>query len=70
MNYVDPEAAFITMKTQNGTDIQALELPGLWNGSMAHFGILFLLKYLLKPLIPVKTVNDLLKTRSSSHRNV
>lgn len=60
LNYVDPEAAFITMKTQNGTDIQALELPGLWNGSMADWISIFV-EVPLHTFSPVKTVNDLLK---------
>jgi hypothetical protein len=60
LKYVDPEAAFITMKTQNGTDIQALELPGLWNGSMADWISIFV-EVPLNTFSPVKTVNDLLK---------
>lgn len=60
LNYVDPEAAFITMKTQNGTDIQALELPGLWNGSMAYWNSIFV-EVPVETFNPVKTVNDLLK---------
>ena len=60
LNYVDPEAAFITMKTQNGTDIQALELPGLWNGRMANWITVFV-EVPLNTFSPVKTVNDLLK---------
>ncbi|MEY8849949.1 DUF4301 family protein [Psychroserpens sp. XS_ASV72] len=58
--YVDPKAAFITMKTKMGKDLKALELPGLWNGSMANWNTIFV----EVPLItfnPVKTVNDLLK---------
>lgn len=58
--YVDPKTAFITMKTKVGNDIKALELPGLWNGSMAYWNTIFV----EVPLItfnPVKTVNDLLK---------
>ena len=58
--FVDPEAAFVTMKTQNGTDIQALELPGLWNGSMAHWNSIFV-EVPIETFNPVKTVNDLLK---------
>ncbi|MEL0454991.1 DUF4301 family protein [Flavobacteriaceae bacterium SZ-1-7] len=58
--FVDPEAAFITMKTQNGTDIQALELPGLWNGSMAYWSSIFV-EVPVETFNPVKTVNDLLK---------
>ncbi|TBN03333.1 DUF4301 family protein [Hyunsoonleella flava] len=60
MDYVDPEAAFITKKTQNGVDIQALELPGLWNGSMAHWNSIFV-EVPVETFNPVKTVNDLLK---------
>lgn len=60
MNYVDPKAAFITMKTQNGIDIKALELPGLWNGSMAYWNSIFV-EVPVETFNPVKTVNDLLK---------
>ena len=59
-SYVDNKTAFITMKTKVGKDIKALELPGLWNGSMAQWNSIFV----EVPLItfnPVKTVNDLLK---------
>ena len=58
--YVDSNTAFITMKTKTGKDLKALELPGLWNGSMAYWNTIFV----EVPLItfnPVKTVNDLLK---------
>lgn len=58
--FVDPKTAFITMKTKTGKDLKALELPGLWNGSMANWNTIFV----EVPLItfnPVKTVNDLLK---------
>ncbi len=59
--FVDEKAAFITMKTKVGKDLKALELPGLWNGSMAFWNSIFV----EVPLItfnPVKTVNDLLKS--------
>lgn len=59
-DYVDYDAAFITMKTQNGEDIKALELPGLWNGSMADWISIFV-EVPLETFNPVKTVNDLLK---------
>ena len=58
--YVDHKTAFITMKTKTGKDLKALELPGLWNGSMAYWNTVFV----EVPLItfnPVKTVTDLLK---------
>ncbi len=59
-NFVDHDAAFITAKTKAGKDLKALELPGLWNGSMAYWNTIFV----EVPIItfnPVKTVNDLLK---------
>ena len=59
-NFVDYKTAFITKKTRKGKEIKALELPGLWNGSMAFWNTIFV----EVPLItfnPVKTVNDLLK---------
>jgi len=58
--YVDSKTCFITMKTKVGKDLKALELPGLWNGSMASWNSIFV----EVPLItfnPVKTVTDLLK---------
>lgn len=58
--FVDPKTSFITMKTKVGKDLKALELPGLWNGSMASWNSIFV----EVPLItfnPVKTVTDLLK---------
>ena len=58
--FVDSKAAFITEKNQNGIDIKALELPGLWNGSMAYWNTVFVEVPLLT-FNPVKMVNDLLK---------
>jgi hypothetical protein len=61
-DFVDRNAAFITAKTKAGKDLKALELPGLWNGSMAFWTTIFV----EVPIItfnPVKTVNDLLKTQ-------
>jgi hypothetical protein len=58
--YIDPEQAFITSKTYMGKPLKALELPGLWNGSMAKWITIFV----EVPIItfnPVKIVNDLLK---------
>src|SRR5690606_8873786 len=59
-DFVDPSAAFITMKSQGGVDIKAYELPGLWNGSMAHWNSIFV-EIPVSTFNPVKTVNDLLK---------
>ncbi|MCK9304474.1 MAG: DUF4301 family protein [Bacteroidales bacterium] len=58
--YTDPETGFISIKSQNGKEVKALELPGLWNGSMSQWNTLFV----EVPLItfnPVKTVFDLLR---------
>ena len=58
--FVDHQTGFITTKTKSGKKLKALELPGLWNGSMAFWNTIFV----EVPLItfnPVKTVNDLLK---------
>ena len=58
--FVDKKTAFISMKTKIGKNLKVLELPGLWNGSMANWNTIFV----EVPLItfnPVKTVNDLLK---------
>ncbi len=58
--FVDPDAVFITQKSKDGKDLKALELPGLWNGAMAHWITIFV----EVPLItfnPVKTVNALLR---------
>lgn len=60
MKYRDPSTGFVTQKSKDGKDLKAQELPGLWNGSMAHWNTLFV----EVPVItfnPVKAVNDLLK---------
>ena len=59
-NFVNHNSGFITMKTKVGKDIKALELPGLWNGSMAYWNTIFVEVPILT-FNPVKTVNDLLK---------
>jgi hypothetical protein len=60
LDFRDPATGFITEKSKNGKVLKALELPGLWNGAMAHWNSLFV----EVPLItfnPVKTINDLLR---------
>ena len=59
-NFVDHKAAFISTKTKVGKELKALELPGLWNGSMAFWNTIFVEVPILT-FNPVKTVNDLLK---------
>ncbi|WP_031479195.1 DUF4301 family protein [Maridesulfovibrio frigidus] len=65
MKYTDPETGFISYKSKQGRDLKALELPGLWNGSMADWITVFV-EVPLSTFSPVKTVNDLLK---DEHQN-
>lgn len=58
--YTDPNTGFISLKSKNGKDLKAMELPGLWNGAMADWITLFV-EVPLATFNPVKTVNDLLK---------
>ena len=58
--YQDPDTGFISEKSKDGQPLKALEHPGLWNGSMAHWNTLFV----EVPVItfnPVKTILDLLR---------
>mgnify|MGYP001627196804 CR=1 FL=1 len=60
LKFRDMRTGFITEKSKSGRNLKALELPGLWNGSMAGWNTIFV----EVPLItfnPVKTVNDLLR---------
>ena len=59
-NYVDKKTGFISVKSKDGRELKALELPGLWNGAMADWITVFV----DAPLItfnPVKTIDDLLR---------
>ena len=59
-DFVDKTTGFISSKSKGGKELQALELPGLWNGAMSDWNTIFV----EVPLItfnPVKTVNDLLR---------
>lgn len=58
--YVDADTGFISDKSLNGKSLRALELPGLWNGAMAHWLTIFV-EVPLSTFNPVKTVNDLLR---------
>ena len=58
--FIDHNSGFIAEKTKNGDDILAYELPGLWNGAMAHWITIFV-EVPVVTFNPVKTVNDLLK---------
>ncbi|MDE7396680.1 MAG: DUF4301 family protein [Muribaculum sp.] len=59
-DYVDPATGFISSKSKNGRELQALELPGLWNGAMSDWNTVFV-EVPIETFNPVKTVNDLLR---------
>jgi hypothetical protein len=63
--FIDPETGFISIKSKDGRQLKALELPGLWNGAMANWMTLFV-EVPLATFNPVKTVNDLLREQ---HQN-
>ena len=60
LKHVDKATGFISYKSKNGKDLKALELPGLWNGSMSDWNTVFV-EVPLSTFNPVKTVNDLLR---------
>ena len=58
--FTDPETGLISEKSKDGVAIKALELPGLWNGSMSDWVTVFV-EVPIDTFNPVKTVNDLLR---------
>jgi hypothetical protein len=58
--FVDPDTGFISQKSYEGKSLKAMELPGLWNGAMAHWNTVFV-EVPLSSFNPVKTVLDLLR---------
>jgi hypothetical protein len=63
--YIDQNTGFISVKSKDGRQLKAMELPGLWNGAMANWITIFV----EVPIItfnPVKTVNDLFREQ---HQN-
>lgn len=58
--FVDPETGFISKKSKDGKELKALELPGLWNGSMSDWNTIFV-EVPISTFNPVKKVNDLLR---------
>lgn len=59
-DFVDSNTGLISMKSKGGVEIKALELPGLWNGSMSDWITVFV-EVPIETFNPVKTVNDLLR---------
>jgi hypothetical protein len=58
--FVDNDAYLISIKTEKGKKLKVQELPGLWNGGMAHWNTVFT-ELPLAAFNPVKTVYDLLR---------
>ncbi len=58
--FSDPSACFISVKSMDGKQLKALELPGLWNGAMSNWNTVFV-EVPLATFNPVKTVFDLLE---------
>lgn len=58
--YTDPSTGFISIKSKDGKELKAQELPGLWNGAMSNWNTLFV-EVPIETFNPVKTVNDLLR---------
>jgi hypothetical protein len=59
-SYADRNAVFISKKSHEEGELKALELPGLWNGSMAFWNTVFV-EVPLETFNPVKTIDDLLR---------
>ena len=59
-DYRDARTGFVTMKSKDGRELKAQELPGLWNGAMADWNTIFV-EVDIETFNPVKIVNDLLR---------
>jgi len=59
-DFRDDDTGFISYKSMEGRELKALELPGLWNGSMSGWNTAFV-EVPLSTFNPVKTVTDLLR---------
>ena len=65
LKHVDSNTGFISYKSYQGRELKALELPGLWNGSMSDWNTLFV-EVPVETFNPVKVVLDLLRP---AHQN-
>ncbi|MCF8381075.1 MAG: DUF4301 family protein [Bacteroidales bacterium] len=65
IKFRDPDMGFISVKSQGGKELKALELPGLWNGSMAAW-LTWFVEVPIETFTPVKTVFDLVR---DAHRS-
>lgn len=66
LKFSDRESGFISIKSKDGKELKAQELPGLWNGSMSDWNTLFV-EVPIETFNPVKTVNDLLRKEHQSN---
>lgn len=64
-DFRDDNMAFISSKSQGGKVLKALELPGLWNGSMAGW-LTWFVDIPVDTFTPVKTVFDLVRPEHRS----
>lgn len=65
-DFADPDTGFIVKKSFMGQTIKAMELPGLWNGSMAGWITVFT-EVPMTTFSPVKKIEDLLKPAHRTH---
>jgi hypothetical protein len=65
-DFVDPDTGFIVKKSWRGQTINAMELPGLWNGSMSRWITIFA-EVPMATFSPVKRIEDLLKPAHRTH---
>ena len=60
VKFRDPKTGFISVKSKDGRELKAQELPGLWNGAMSDWNTIFV-ETPIETFNPVKTINDLLR---------
>ena len=65
LDFSDPKTGFISLKSKDGKELKAQELPGLWNGAMSDWNTLFV-EVPIETFNPVKTVTDLLRKEHQS----
>lgn len=65
LKYRNSKTGMVVFKTHQGKPIRALELPGLWNGSM-HFWNTIFVEVPIETFNPVKTVFDLARPQHQS----
>jgi hypothetical protein len=58
--HIDPDSVIFSSKSFEGSELKALERPGLWNGSMADWNTVFV-EVPVTVFNPVKTITDLLR---------